>query len=214
VDDRLVRTVDVLPTIAGLIGARIPWPHEGRSAFSPVTRRRDEIRIPRRDFSRVISISRSELADRRRDVWRWRARKFGTGAESRLFLGDPWASAYRIGPHPELIGTVVRAGSAPAASARAVPANAELLRAVPARGGIFPTRVTGRLRGGEPGAVRDLALAANGRVEAVGRSFRLRGQPQEWFSLMVPETALHPGRNSAELLEVGPGGRLMSLGRL
>ncbi len=172
------------------------------------------MRIPRRDFSRVISISGEELAARRSEIWKRRALKLGTGAESRLFLGDPWAAAYRIGPHPELIGRAARPGAAPpAAGVRAVLANARLLRHVPAHGGILPTRVTGDLRGGEPGAVRDLAVAANGRIEAVGRSFRLRGQPQEWFSLMVPEQALHPGRNGVELFEVGAGDRLTSLGR-
>lgn len=213
-DDRLVRTVDLLPTIADLLDVRIPWPHEGRSAFSAATLGRDVVRIPRRDFSRVISISGDELAARRSEIWKRRALKLGTGAESRLFLGDPWAAAYRIGPHPELIGRAARPGAAPpAAGVRAALANAGLLKHVPAHGGILPSRVTGDLRGGAPGAVRDLAVAANGRIEAVGRSFRLRGQPQEWFSLMVPEQALHPGRNGVELFEVGPGDRLTSLGR-
>ena len=31
-------------------------------------------------------------------------RLFGTGAESELLYGDPWAWRYRIGPHPELLG--------------------------------------------------------------------------------------------------------------
>jgi hypothetical protein len=213
IDDRLVRTVDLLPTIADLLDVRIPWPHEGRSAFSAVTRDRDVVRIPRRDFSRVISISRGELAERRSEIRRWRARKLGTGAESRLFLGDPWAAAYRIGPHPELMGRAVRAGAPPRGGVRAELANSRLLRHVTARGGILPTRVAGVLHGGDPGEIRDLAVAANGRVEAVGRSFRLNGQPQEWFSLIVPETALHPGRNLVELFEVGAEGRLTSLGR-
>ena len=110
--DQLVRTVDLLPTIADLLGVRIPWPHEGRSAFAASTRRRQVVRIPRRDFSRVVSIGRAELERRRQEIRLWRARKFGSGAESRLFLGDPWASAYRIGPHPELIGTPRRAATA------------------------------------------------------------------------------------------------------
>jgi hypothetical protein len=211
-DDRLVRTVDLLPTIADLLDVRIPWPHEGRSAFSATTLRRHVIRIPRRDFSRVISISGEELAARRSEIWKRRALKLGTGAESRLFLGDPWAAAYRIGPHPELIGRAAPA-TAPRAAVRAELANARLLRRVPVRGGILPSRVTGELSGGSDGELRDLAVAVNGRIEAVGRSFRLEGQPQEWFSLMAPETAIHPGRNQVELFEVGDDDRLSSLGR-
>jgi hypothetical protein len=212
VDDRLVRTIDVLPTIADLAGARIPWPHAGRSAFSEATRARTVVRIPRRDFSRVVTISAGDLADGRAAVRQERARLLGTGAESRLFLGDPWAEAYRIGPHPELIGRAAP-DAAPRAAVSARLANARVVRRVPRRGGILPTRITGVLRGGAPDEMRDLAVAVNGRIEAVGRSFRLEGQPQEWYSLMVPETAIHPGRNSVELFEVGDGERLASLGR-
>ena len=60
---------------------------------------------------------------------------------------------------------------------------------------------------------RDLAVAANGRIEAVGRSFRLEGQRPEYFSLALPETALHPGRNVIQIFEVRPGDALTSLGR-
>ena len=213
IDDRLVRTMDFLPTIADLLGVRIPWPHEGRSAFARSTRLRQVVRIPRRDFSRVVSIGRAELESRRREIRLWRARRFGSGATSRLFLGDPWAAAYRIGPHPELIGTTPPAATAASATVRARLANARLLRhGAPGRR-VYPTRVAGRLSGSPPGVTRDLAVAANGRVEAVGRSFRLEGQPPEYFSLVLPETALHRGRNSVEILEVGAGGRLTSLGR-
>ena len=212
IDDRLVRTVDMVPTIAGLLGVRIPWPHDGRSAFAAVTRKRSVLRIPRRDFSRVISIGRESL-ERRRNALRlgW-AQKFGTGAASRLFLGDPWAAAYRIGPHPELIGRT----PAPGAESEAVHAqlaNARLLHHVTAHGSVYPTRVVGRLRGSPPGVKRDLAVAANGRIEAVGRSFRLEGQPPEYFSLALPETALRPGRNLIQVFEVRPGNALISLGR-
>jgi hypothetical protein len=212
VDDRLAATVDVLPTIAELAGVEVPWEHEGRSAFSDAVAGRDEVEIPRRDFSRVVSIGRSELEERRAALRLWRARKFGSGGESRLFFGDPWASAYRIGPHPELLGR--RAGRPRAAPAlRARLANAGLLRDVPERGGVLPTRVVGELTGGSPGSTRDLAVAANGRIRAVGRSFRLRGQRPEYFSLMLPEDAIHPGSNTVELLAVGRGGSLASLGR-
>lgn len=210
---QLVRTMDLLPTIADLLDVRIPWPHEGRSGFAASTLDREVVRIPRRDFSRVVSIDRGELERRRRQVRLQRARKFGSGAESRLFLGDPWASAYRIGPHPELIGRTVQRNAVTASgSVRADLANARLLRHVDPRNGVYPTRVTGILRGSTAAAMRDLAVAVDGRIQAVGRSFRLRGQRPEYFSLVLPESSLHPGRNSVEILEVRPG-RLISLGR-
>ena len=150
--------------------------------------------MPRRDFSRVVSYSRAEFERRREALRAWRAGKFGTGAQSQLMFGDPWASAYRIGPHPELIGRDVRTAAAAASSpVHGELANAGLLADVESSKQILPTRVTGRLEGGSPGALRQLAVAVNGRIRAVGRSFHLRGRRAEYFSLMVPETALRRG---------------------
>jgi hypothetical protein len=77
----------------------------------------------------------------------------------------------------------------------------------------MPTQIAGDLRGGRSGVKRDLAVAVNGRIEAVGRSFYLTGDPTEHFAFMVPETSLHSGRNSIEVLEVGGSGGLRLLGR-
>ena len=53
----------------------------------------------------------------------------------------------------------------------------------------------------------------DGRIRATGRSFRLRGRPYEYYSLIVPEESLRPGRNRIELFEVRPDGRLAPLYR-
>ena len=58
-----------------------------------------------------------------------------------------------------------------------------------------------------------MAVAVDGTVWATGRSFRLRGRPDEYFSMLVPEDSLRPGHNRVELFEVGPGERLTSLYR-
>lgn len=213
VDGRWLRTMDLLPTVTHLLRTRIPWRHQGRSAYTRETRERDSVAIPTRDFSRVIRIGGDEMLSRRAANRARRERVFGTGFESVVAYGSPWASLYRIGPHPELLGQPVAQLDVKAASARvqAEVANAELLRVVEPGDRIFPTRVTGRLTGGHPTRERDLAVAVNGRIEAVGRSFHLRGREAEFFSLMVPETALHRGRNTLQVLEVGARGTLRTL---
>ena len=57
-----------------------------------------------------------------------------------------------------------------------------------------------------PGRGATLAVAVNGRIEAVGRSFHLDGDPREHYSVMVPEATLHDGRNRVEVFEVPRGG--------
>jgi sulfatase-like protein len=209
VDDHIVRNLDVAPTVADLLHTRVWWKHDGRSVFSPAEQARSKASMTRRDFSRVISYPRDEFEARRHELRLWRARKYGTGAESQLMFGDPWASAYRIGPHPELIGR--RVTSSVAGTARAEIANLGLTAHVDTSAQIIPTRVTGRIPGSPPGTMRDVAVAVNGRIRAVGRSFHLRGRRTEFFSMLVPESALRPGRNDVAVLEVRPDGTLARL---
>jgi hypothetical protein len=213
VDPSLVRNMDLVPTLADVTGAHVDWRHDGISAFAPATQARRTVRISKRDFSGVVTIGAAELQRRRAAARaRW-AQLFGTGAQSQLLYGSPWASLYRIGPNAQLIGQRVGA-AAKARESRGVHAglaNAELLRHVSTSNELLPTRVTGRLTGGKPSQLRDLAVAANGRIEAVGRSFRLRGQLRESYSLMLPEESLRPGRNELQLFEVGAGLRLTRL---
>jgi Sulfatase len=214
VDESLMRTLDVVPTIADLLHTKPLWRHDGRSAFDPVTQRRRELALPTRDFSRVIRIGLPELLQRRAANRRRRADLVGTGAESDLLFGSPWAQLYRVGSHPDLVGRrVSELPEAPAGPLSAGVANAGLLRHVSPDDEVIPTRVTGRVLGGPPAGLRDVAVAVDGRIQATGRSFRLRGRPHEYYSLLMPEEALHPGSNEIELFEVRAGGRLASLFR-
>jgi Sulfatase len=210
IDDSLVRNIDLVPTLADLLDVPVPKQADGHSAFAPMTRAREHVTLIRRDFGRLVSVGREGWERSREGLRRWRAAKFGTGASSERSFGDPWEAAYRIGPNRHLLGD--RVGATPGSPLlRGVLANAELVDRVDPRRMLYPTRVVGRIFGSPPGAVRDLAVAVNGRVWAVGRSFHLRGRPREFFSLMLPERALRPGDNDLRLLEVEPDGQLVSL---
>jgi hypothetical protein len=226
VDESLVRNIDVVPTIADLLGTRIWWEHDGHSVYAPASREREELVIVTRDLRKEIRIGREELEERRAANRRRWGRLFGTGAQSQLVFGDPWAAVYRVGPNRELLGKpvtrlhlgapvgqalgVARARKADrAATVRPEIANADLLEDVRPGDPIRPTRVTGRLAGAPAEGVRELALAVNGRIRAVGRSFRLGRRPAEFFSFVVPERALRDGRNEVQLFEVVDGGRTL-----
>jgi hypothetical protein len=197
VSDAYARTLDVTPTIAGALGWRLGYRADGHSAFGPVTRRRRTVMLTTRDFTKTISISRRRWEARRAAVVKRRLRQFGSGELGSLFTG--------IGPHRELIGRQVGDADVRASSVRAALVAPELLADVRPGSGIAPTQIAGDLRGGQAGEKRALAIAVNGRIEAVGRSFYLRGDPVEHFALMIPETSLRAGRNSVELYEVVAG---------
>jgi hypothetical protein len=228
VDESLVRTIDIVPTIADLLGTEVWWRNDGHSVYSEASRERDELAIVTRNLRKQIRIDREELEERRAANRRRWARLFGTGAHSELVFGDPWAGVYRVGPNRELIDkkvaglhlgqpvgealTVARrpnASDAAPTGVRPKIANANLLRDIRPEDAIYPTRVTGRLAGAPAEGVRELALAVNGRIRAVGRSFRLGRRPAEFFSFVVPERALRRGANHAQLFEVVDGGRTL-----
>jgi hypothetical protein len=131
-----------------------------------------------------------------------------------VLYGDPWAMAYRIGPRPELIGRRVSALQVRSSPVGAGLENAALFREVSPSAKYFPTLVTGPLRGVPFGEHRDVAVAVNGRIRAVGQSFDLWFKGREFFSLLVPESALRRGRNRIEVFEVLPSGALARLQRL
>ena len=212
VDDSLIRTVDIVPTAADLLGVKMGWRAAGRPARSETTQEREKVCLRARDHSRTLCIEGDDLARRRRATRDHRAALFLTGAQSRRRFGDPWAAVHRVGTHPELLDRrlatlPLRRANGPEAEFAAT----GIEQSVDPQAEVLPTRLTGRLEGGAPGEVRELAVAVNGRIRGTGRSFRLRFRPAEHFSFVVPDDALRRGANEVELLEVRSGGVLVPL---
>jgi hypothetical protein len=204
VSGELARTLDVTPTIADVLNVPLGYRADGRSVFSPTVSARRVVRIVKRDFSSVVSMSKRHWVARRATVVRRRLRELGSGDWPSLFTAYP--------PNRDLIGQ--RVGQVGAASG--VHGTLSLARSfahVRRSSGVVPCQIAGRISGSGPAAERDIAVAVNGRIEAVGRSFHLRGEKLESYSVMVPENALHDGRNTVEVLEVGAGGELALLAR-
>jgi hypothetical protein len=206
VNPSAVRNLDLLATIADLLGTRVFYEQDGRSAFSREVRARREIEVRKRDYTGYVRIGLSELRQRRAARRREFAELLGVGEESAVLYGDPWASAYRVGPHPELLGRPVgllRAGGSRAATrAVATVANRGLYTHVSTRSRVIPTRVSGALHAVPPGEHRDLALAVNGWIRATSRSFDFNRAAPEYYSFQLPETALRPGRNRLQIFEL------------
>ena len=74
VNRNVVRNLDLVPTVADLLNTRVPWTHDGRSAFAPSAAARRTISIVTRDFGKTIRIGVAELQRRRAANRRRRAR--------------------------------------------------------------------------------------------------------------------------------------------
>jgi hypothetical protein len=205
VSDTLARTLDVTPTIADVLGVPLGYRADGRSAFGRAARRSRTVRLTTRDFDSVVRISGRRWEARRRKIVRRRLREFGWGDHG-LYTG--------IGPNQELLGrSTAGLPRADASRVRATIADEAVLRRVRRASGVVPSQVAGDLKGGSAGDRRAIAVAVGGRIEAVGWSFHLDGDPVEHYSVMVPEAAIRNGHNRVEVFEVARGNSLRLLAR-
>ena len=192
VDDAYVETIDILPTIFDLLNLDPKVKMDGRSAFSDEVQQRDELRFLIRNTFEVLKIPADQFEREKQAVVDRNLRLFGTGR-------DGPDRIYEIGPHQELIGQPA------SAAGRKLPVElptAQDYENVDPESGYVPTHVVGRVEaGGEPG--RDIAVAVNGTIRAVGNTFTLAvGDEGELVSVMVPESAFREGGNRVEVFEV------------
>jgi hypothetical protein len=203
---QIVRTVDMTPTIADILNFKLPYRTFGHSAFSRVTKRRRTVALPNRSFTRTVRTSAKRYEARRRAQVRKRLRLFGSGAFASLYTG--------IGPNRELIGKrVATLRPLGLGKVRVRLVSGRRVHNVRRRSGLVPAEVAGAIRGGKRGAHRDVAVTVNGVIQAVGRSFYLKGSRTESMAVMIPEESLREGNNSVEVYAVGKGRKLRLIAR-
>ena len=160
------RTIDVVPTIADILNFRLPYRADGRSAFSRAVRRRRLVRMIKRDFNGTITVSAQGMEKRRR------ALRAGQVRSSARATSPPCTPA--SGPTASCSGRpVAQLARAAPGKVRDADRRAADMRNVAPGSLVPPPRWRARDRGQR--GRRDLAVAVNGRIEAVGRTFYLRG---------------------------------------
>ena len=190
IDDSFVQTIDVLPTIAAALHTKLPWPVDGKPLIGRKLPRDGTVRIASSSSHAVTSDLRALLA-RRRQALADQISIFGTGALGRV---------YRVGPHRELLGRSVSSLAVhPSTNEGVHVSGRELLAAVDPSLDLVPTYVTGTLSGSHA-AEQDLAVAANGTIAAVTRSYSDAGETK--FGAMIPEKAIHAGANEVSVYAV------------
>jgi Sulfatase len=198
IDPKWGRTIDVLPTIADVLGIRLPFRVDGRSLRPPRP-------VPaslqfRRSNGGRIDIDRATLERRKAQSLAHQIGLLGT---------TTWARAYRIGPHPELIGRdVADLPTLPQGELAVAVEDSGRLAQVDPDSSYSPSHIAGRLSGGDP-SDRELAFALNGRIVSMGRSFVDLGPNRLNFSSLLPPDAFRRGGNRLDVYELGSSsGRL------
>jgi hypothetical protein len=184
--DRRVTSVDIVPTIADVLGVRIPWKTDGRSVLKGGS------------GSNVVQLEsvKASLADalaqRKRTLMRQIA-LFGTGTWGPQFAGT--------GPYRALIGRQVsQLQGVQKFNKEAVVdvTGSKLLRALPQGSPLVPSPLTGYLPHLRYGS--SIALALNGRIAAVSHTYGVAGKLR--FSLLASDSAFRAGKNSARIFLV------------
>ena len=191
VDDAYVETIDILPTIFDLLNLDPRVEMDGRSAFSDEVQRRDTLRILIRNSFEEIRIPAADFEREKQAIVERNQGLLGSGR-------DGPGRIFRIGPHPELIG---RPASEAGAKLDVELVYASEYERVDPESVYVPTHVIGRVQGGG-GPKRDVAVAVNDTIAAVGNTFTLAtGDEGELVSVMVPPSAFSAGRNRVEVFE-------------
>jgi hypothetical protein len=175
--ERHVTSVDVLPTIASVLGVKVRWKLDGRSALSsgPGSSR---VRVGKFETSfQAAQELRQKSLQRKLALFgsgSWGPELAGTG-RYRGLVGKP-------------LGSLQVTGSL-SASATIDAVGSKLVRAFPKHTQLIPSPLTGPVSGLHPGDA--IAVALNGQIAAVSVVYR---GPR--FSALVPESAFRAGRNS------------------
>jgi hypothetical protein len=187
------RTVDILPTIANVLGVKLPFEVDGepiserpRGGLVEVTSGRDE--LVSEPLSLLLSQRRAIL---RRAVFRLGDRGIYDLGPAPQFLGAP-APPLSVGLDPERVAAIEDLGS---------------YEDVDLEGDEIPAFVAGTLEGVDPGTL--VAIALNGRVVATTRAFLDDGTVR--YGAVVPPTALVEGANDVGIYEIS-GTALIPLG--
>jgi hypothetical protein len=191
VDDRNWEQVDLLPTIADLVGIQVPWKTEGSSQAGRPTRTRAEkwwYDIP----------GHREVRD---GPANWRVVLAGE-TDTLVRDSEGIRGLYRYGPFADLVyrdpASVGPIGGAPAA---AVLDDRRPLGEVRPGSGTVPALVSGRLASPPPPGATVL-VAVNGTIGGGSRLFSERpGEPAVRFAAITPDFLWRagPGRSQLQL---------------
>jgi hypothetical protein len=200
VEDGYARTIDIFPTIARVLGIRMPWRVEGK----PLVGRR----LPPDGTITVVNDG-GQTSGRLSALRRKRARSLERHAA--IFGTSSFTSIYRLGPHRELLGRRVTGLTIRPSTAGARIEGRAFLDTVDPKAEFVPTFLAGTITGRHPTQL-DLAVSLNGRIVAVTNTFAQNGKTQ--FSALFPESALRAGRNVVAVFAVRGSGRRLSLAQL
>lgn len=226
VEDRPVRSIDVLPTIADVVGADVPWNPDGRSLLAPPPAGETAAATAPRLIDWELNTLHPEAGEDYVTLdgdagfaVALAGRPLGTAELSRPggqggSGGDDPLELHRLGPYGALVGTPLAAlpgqgdpGGAGGAGGSARVDHPELLTAVQPAAAVVPAvEVAGDIAGVSPGGADSdgdqLLVVVNGVVAATAEAVAVADPDELRWWTRLPVAALIPGVNDLRLFRV------------
>jgi len=196
VDDSNVESIDVMPTIASLLGVPLTWKPDGVAAGS--------VKVD--PGAKTIQYGGVRLRATHDVATLARAREAAVARKAALFGESPgWRAP--VASHQSLIGQRVDTWGTEPGDWQAVVEQSSALQAVDPQGPTVPGLLRGWVRdaAGAP-ADADLAIALNGVVTAVTRTYGQADGARGTWSSMIDPLKLTRGRNDVRIYVLGPEG--------
>jgi hypothetical protein len=179
--ERHVSSVDVVPTIASLLGVKIGWHVDGRSVLDPGS------------GSPTVRVSGYATPFATAQALRQRARE----RKLQLFGSGTWGPKLAAtGRYWSLVGKPVgslRLAGTLSSSAQVDGVGSKLLRSLPKHSQLIPSPLAGSVSGLRPGDM--VAFALNGKIAAVSQVYRELDSGKLRFSALPAASAFAAGRN-------------------
>jgi|Deesub1362A_J573_1020465.scaffolds.fasta_scaffold00823_15 hypothetical protein len=193
--DRNVETIDILPTIAHIIGVSIPWQVDGWSVFDSSRPEREKKVIFFRQTAERKLVLESHLDGKYKTLYR-KLELFGSGKDDqdgfRMFRAGPY-------PYKSLIGhNIDEFNIGMNMDAWVELDNALLYKSVNIKSSFIPAQITGRIRGVKISDLPLIYISVNGILSGVTQTYLDEGKNIR-FSTVVPEKVFRNGKNQIEV---------------
>ena len=187
ISDRNIESIDILPTMAEILGIKLPWQIDGQSALGPAASSKSGKTVI------VESGRRIEVDARLPGVQESIRRKIA-------WFGDEPDDIFRIGSCRELIGQDVKGLRRTRSAVECVLDGRTYFENVDPDSDFVLTDVRGQLSQLPPGTTHplDLAVAVNGRIRGVTQSYTDH-DGVERFSSVLCDSDFQPGYNRVEV---------------
>lgn len=202
IDDRVVESIDILPTIAAVLDITLPWPVDGVSLTTGAS-----LRDKRTVYHYGERVNDARKYEQKPAIHNRNSMGFTRKFE--LFGSNPSEGFFTIGPRTDLIGK-------PVATLSVTNRNEDLelmldnegfFQEIDPKARFVFGNISGELKVKDAvSRPRDLAISVNGAIQAVTRTVPLRAD-LEVFSAVVPERSFREGTNNIEVFAIqsGPG---------